>query len=293
MQHPVLKIAVGRAYRTLKPRRHENAERRHAVGINVQKPEDARLGIAQRVQHRAGFERTILGQVHHELHADRPVTSAMPRRHPEMFVDLPTNRTHRSITNHRQRGANIHPRREAVRRVAFLVRPLIDEPHTDNAAAIDQWLGDRCTRPNLNRTCIHQLCAHPLIELPQGQQQPAVLAQVRRDVGQLQGRTFDRQQSLERANHSVRCLQCHRATARADWIKQVQNLFVLHGGAHRNLRRVEVRERLANPAGPGHHARHAKPNVIRPLVTDHLRGRTGQDGAFHFRRSVAVQQPAG
>ena len=86
MQHPMLEIAVGRARRAVEPRRHKNAERRDAVGMDVKKSKNLRLGITERVQHGAGFERRVFRQIHDELHAHRPVAGVMAFWQAENFV---------------------------------------------------------------------------------------------------------------------------------------------------------------------------------------------------------------
>ena len=47
------------------------------VGMDVKKTKNLRLGITERVQHRAGFERGVFRQIHDELHAHRPVAGVM------------------------------------------------------------------------------------------------------------------------------------------------------------------------------------------------------------------------
>ena len=56
VQHEVLQVAVRGAHGTAEPRRHEDAHGGHAVRMHVEEAEDLRLGIAEGVEDRAGFE---------------------------------------------------------------------------------------------------------------------------------------------------------------------------------------------------------------------------------------------
>ena len=52
----VLQIAIHRARRIAQPRRHKDADRRQPLRMHVEKSEDLRLGIAERMPDGAGFE---------------------------------------------------------------------------------------------------------------------------------------------------------------------------------------------------------------------------------------------
>ena len=132
MQHPMLEIAVGGAHRAVEPRRHENAERRDAVGMHVEKAEDLRLGITERVQHGAGFERRVCRQIHDELHAHGPIARVMAFRQAEMRVELLADGTDRAVADDRERGVNVHAGHEAVGGLSFFIHALVEQADADD-----------------------------------------------------------------------------------------------------------------------------------------------------------------
>ncbi len=67
--------------------------------MDVEETENLRLGITERVQHRAGFERRVFRQVHDELHAHGPIAGVMAFGHAEMGIELLADGAHRAIPN--------------------------------------------------------------------------------------------------------------------------------------------------------------------------------------------------
>ena len=186
MQHPMLQVPVGGADGRFEPRRHENTERRDVIRVNIEKPKNLRLRIAEGVKDSPWFEGAALRQVHNKLHADGIIVFVMAGGEAELFVELPANWTNRTIADDGQRGANIHAGGKAVGGVALLVCPLVHEADAGDFIPFHQRFGDGGARPDLNRSGAHQLGADPLVELPDGQHQPAMLLQIGRDVRQLE-----------------------------------------------------------------------------------------------------------
>ena len=204
MQHPVLEVAVGRAHRAVEPRRHEDAERRDAVGMHVEESKNLRLGITERVQHRAGFERRVFGQIHHELHAHGPVARVMASRQAEMLVELLADRADRAVADDGERGVDVHAGHEAVGGLALLVHALVEQAHADDFVVFDQRLRHRRAGPDLDRAGALHLRADPLHELAHRKHHAAVLVQKGRRPRQVQRVVLERQRPLERANARVR-----------------------------------------------------------------------------------------
>ena len=173
----MLKVAVGRAHRAVEPGRDEDAQGSDAVGMHVEESEDFRLGIAEGVQHRARFERRVLRQIHHELHAHRPVARVMVFRQAEKVVQLPADRADRAVAHHGQRGVNVHARREALGGRALFVHALIQQADAGHLSVFDQRLRDGCAGPDLNRARALHLRANPLHELSHRKHHAAALVQ--------------------------------------------------------------------------------------------------------------------
>ena len=133
--------------------------------MNVEEAEDLRLGIAEGVKDHAGFEGSILGQVHHHLHADRPFALVMPRGQAEDFIELAPHRAHRPIADHGQRGAHVHTGQERVFGVTVLIDALIGEADSGHPAVFDERFLYGHSRPDLYRAAGHELHADVLQEL--------------------------------------------------------------------------------------------------------------------------------
>ena len=162
----------------------------------------------------------------------------------EVRVELLADGPDRAVADDRERGVNVHARREAVGRLAlFCPRPgrasarrrlcLLSMSACDTGRA----------GPDLDRAGALHLRADPLHELAHREHQAAVLVQKRRRPRQIQRVVFDRQRPLERANHRIRRAQRGRAPAGADRVEQIKNFFLADRRGHRNLRLVEIGKR--------------------------------------------------
>ena len=136
--------------------------------MHVEEAENLRLRVAEGMEDRARLQFDLIGQFDHHLHAHGPFVLPMPGGQTEVFVELTAHRAHRTIAHHRQRRTNIH----------------IGEMHARHARALDERRHHRRSRPDLHRAGVHELAAHPLIELADGEEQSAILAQERGRVGQ-------------------------------------------------------------------------------------------------------------
>ena len=103
------------------------------------------------MNHRARFEYGVRGQIDNEFHAHGPIVLVMAVGQAEMIVELLADRPDRTVANHRERGTDVHTRREAVSRVALLVHTLVEQPDSGNFVVLDQRHGRRRGRPDLHR----------------------------------------------------------------------------------------------------------------------------------------------
>ncbi len=205
MQHVVLQVAIGGAHRAPEPRGDEDADGGHAVGMHVEEAEDLRFGIAERVEDRAGFQRSALGQIHHHLHAHRPFALVVAFGQAELRIELPPHRAHRPIAHHRQRGAYVHAGQEAGLGIAVLIHALIDEADSQHPLVFDQRFLYRHSGPDLHRAGGHQLPADMLQELSQRHHQAALLVQEWRNVGQLHGMLAEPPRARESCRRQNAC----------------------------------------------------------------------------------------
>ena len=119
--------------------------------MHVEEAEDLRLGIAEGVKDRAGFERRALGQIHHHLHADRPFALVVAIGQAELRIELPADRAHRPVAHHRQRGAHVHAGQEGRLGISVLIHALIGQADSRHPLVFDQRFLYRHSRPDLDR----------------------------------------------------------------------------------------------------------------------------------------------
>ena len=133
--------------------------------MHVEEAEDFRLGEAESVQDRAGLEWRVLGQIHDELHADRPVAHVVAFGQAEMGVKLLADRTDWAVADNGERRMDVHAWHEAVAGLALLVHALVEQAHADDLVVFDQRLGDWRAGPDLHCARALDLGAHPLHKL--------------------------------------------------------------------------------------------------------------------------------
>ena len=293
VHHPVLQIAVPGPRRAVQPGGDEDPQRGLPVGVHVEEAENLRLGIAEGVPHGPRLERARLGQVHHHLHAHGPVPLVVAGGQPEVLVQVPAHGSDRAVSHHGQAGADVHAGQVPGRGVSGRVGALVDQAHPDDSAFFDQRLVDRHPRPELHQAGAHQLGPDPLVELTDGEYQPALFAQEGRNVGQLDGVLLVRQCPPERADPPVEDPEAGRAPAGPEGVQQVEHLLPGHRVGHGDLGGVQVRKGGADAAGPTHHPRHAEADVFGPLVADHLQRHAGHDLAGDRRLSALIHQGPG
>jgi len=245
------------------------------------------------MQHGARLEGRIGGQVHHKLHADGPVADMMARGKSKPGVELQPDRADGAIANHRQRGVNVHSRHETIAGPALLVHALIQQPDPLNLLAGNKRLGHRGAGPDLDRAGALHLRPNPLQELAHRKHQSAGLMQKSGRPRQLERLMPNRQQPAKSPETGVRRAQRPGSAADAEGIQQINHPLLRDRGGHGNLPRVELGQRRAQPPRPRHHSRHAKAEVIGPLVAQHLGRRAGQDAALDGRRAIGVEELPG
>ena len=247
----MLEVSVRRPDRAVEPGRDEDAERGQPVRIHVEEAEDLRFGVAEGVEDGARLEGATFGQLDHHLHADGPLAPVVARREPEMLVELPADRPDRTVADDGERGAHVHAGQEA--RVGAARRGRCPGPgagRRPRGRPRSSGLSHRRARPDLHQAGSHHLGAHPLGELAHGEQQAAVLAQERRDVGEAQRIVLDGKETLQQRGSRGR-----RAAARpsAGWRRRDRadrrRCSSRTGAAIGISRRVEIREGRADPAG--------------------------------------------
>jgi len=134
------------------------------------------------------------------------------------------------------------------------------------------------------------LRADPLHELPHREHHAAVLVQECGCPGKIQRVLLDRQRPFEDADQLVGQFYRGGATTRANWVEQIQHLFLANWRGHGNARRVNVRNTCAQCLRPRDHAGNAETDVIGTLVTHHLRRHSGHDRAFRHGRAIVANK---
>ena len=288
MQHPVLHVAVGRAHRVVEPGGHEDAQGGHVARIHVQESKNFGLGIADGVQHGAGLPVATLGQVDHALHAHGPLALVVAVRHAQLAVQLLAHGTHRAVGHHGQGGLHVHARHVARPRRAVLVHALVGHAHAPDRTTVHERFGHRAGGPDLGHARAHQIAAHPLVELADGKNHARMLFQERRDVRQGKGVILHEpgESSLSaslnapgRRDAPTGSLRYRTFSSTTSWAMGICD-------------RVQVRKAGPDGAALGDHARDAEPDVVGPLVADHLGGHARHGLGLGHGRTVLVHQAA-
>ena len=172
--------------------------------MNVEKSENFRLGESDGMQDGAGFEPAIFAEFDDHLHAERPFAGLMALRAFRIaLIDVAADRSHRTVAHHRQRGVQVHARRETRVGMALKVGALIGEPHASNRVSFNQRFGDRHARPDLHQAGGGDLIADPLVELAKRQHEAIVLSHEGRSIGQFEGIVLHSEDETERAQYVV------------------------------------------------------------------------------------------
>ncbi len=271
MQHVVLEIAIGRAYRIVEPGRHEDADGSHAAGMHIEEAEDLRLRVAECMEDRAGLQIHALAQIHHHLCAHGPLMLMVAAGQAEEGVELAAHSAHGSIAHYGERGVQVHAGHVARIWVAFAIGALIEQPHAYHAPVFHQRFGDGHAGPDLDCAGVHGLRAGPLHELADGEEQSAIFVQEGRGPGQLESlhEGFAARQ-VEQAQQLVGRAQGVGAAAGPDGIEQVGDLLLAHWCGHGDFGRIEIRETGADAARARHCAGDAEADVVGALVADDL-----------------------
>ena len=213
---------------------------------------------------------------------------ACPGGMPSLSVDRLAHRAHRPVAHHGQRRADIHPRHESVRRRARAIDALVGQPKplteralpsTSEIGALTGVPGHICTRP-VAISCD----ADPLVELADGEDEPAVLVQERGRPGQLERRILTPQQPAQACAAEDRPARSATERRLAPMGSSRYSTFSsLTGAAMGISRRIELREswrecpcaRVTTPADAGG-------DVVGALVAEHLQR--------HSRRNLALKR---
>ena len=137
MQNKVLQIAIGRAHGTAEPRRNEDANGGQTVRMDIEEAKNLRLRETERVQNRSCLQSGILAKLDHHLHAQCPFGMFVPRRQAEMRIDAAADSAHGSISDHRQRRANVHSWQKTILWRAVQSGALIRKAYPLHGAAFD------------------------------------------------------------------------------------------------------------------------------------------------------------
>src|SRR5579884_3140576 len=127
--------------------------------MHVEEAKDFGFGEAERVNDRAGLEWRIGGKLDDHFRADGPLVARELFGHAEVTVESAPNLTHRAIANHGEPRVNIHTG----------LAVLIGKANADDGVVVDERLGNRHGRPDLDQARGHELLADPLIELADGE----------------------------------------------------------------------------------------------------------------------------
>ncbi len=217
----------------------------------------------------------------------------MAVRHAEMGVELPADRAGRAVPHDGQSRADVHAGCETLVGPPFPVHALIEQTDAKNLVLLDQRLGYRRAGPELNGSRALNLGADPLHKLAQRKHQAAAFVQEAGRPRKFQRVILEWEQSFERANARIRDAQRCRTPACADGIEQINHLLGRHRRGHGNAGIVNPRKSVAQGSRAGHHTRHAETDVLRAFVAEHLRRHAGENGAFDYRRAVAIDKLPG
>ena len=212
----------------------------------------------------------------------------------ETCVERLPHRTDRAVADDREIGEHIHARRVGVAGHAARIGALIDQAHARHARALlaEQRRRHRRGGPDLDGTGRHHLAGDPLLELPERQHEPVVLAKERRDVRQADAVAIDAEHASARAHQRVDHSQRTRSAARADGIEQVDNLLVCDRRRERDACRRQFGEGCAQAARPRDDARDACAEVVGALEAEHLQRQARHRTALDARRAVVVEDGA-
>ncbi len=100
-------------------------------------------------------------------------------------------------------------------------------------------------------------------------------------------------QQLEARGQGVQALHTRRAPTGADRVPQVDEPLSGDRVGHWDLRRIEVRKRLADAPGPGHHAGDAEADIVGALVADDLKRQAGHRPAHQERLQIGILERPG
>jgi hypothetical protein len=85
--------------------------------------------------------------------------------HTKLLVQLLADGADRAVTDHGERGVDVHAGHEAVAGLALLIHTLVEQADADNLVVFDQRLRHRRAGPDLDRARALHLCSNPLHEL--------------------------------------------------------------------------------------------------------------------------------
>ena len=289
--HPVLEVAVGRPNGRILPGRDEDAERGRAVRIDVEEAEDLRLGEAERVDDRAGFQLARLRQLHDGLHPDAPVVAVMPLRKPELRVERAPDGAHGAIRHDGQRGLDVHARHErALHRRPVLLHALVRKAHAHHGVAREERFGDGRARHD-HEARLHHLLGGPRHEGSHRQHEAAALVHERRRERQLARVPFPAAHE-EAAQLETEIAEARegRTLRRAQVVEKVGRLLLADGGAVRDLlRQVDAGEGAADRSGLRDDAGDAEAGVVGALVAHDLEGTARHGLRLVERRAVLLR----
>ena len=147
--------------------------------MDVEEPEDLRLGVADRVEDRPFFQRATLGQIDHHLHAHGPLVALVADGHAVDLVQTPAHGTDRTVADNRKIGADL--------------AAVGGQHDARDFAVLEQRIGYRRSGPDLRQAGEHHLLPAPLHELPEGEDEAVLLVKKCRDVGRFVGQILARQ----------------------------------------------------------------------------------------------------
>src|ERR1035441_8117077 len=84
------------------------------------------------MQDSAGFERRIRGQIHDKLHAHCPIAHMMTVGQAELRIELLADGADWAVTDDGECRVDVHPRQEAVARLALFIDPLVKQAYADD-----------------------------------------------------------------------------------------------------------------------------------------------------------------
>ena len=208
-------------------------------------------------------------------------------RQSEVIVEGLAHGSYGAIGDHGEIGLDVHAGHEARIRIAGLVHALVHQPNAHHPVLFDQWLVDGGSGPELHQARCHQLGSHPLVELPDREDEPVVFLQEIGYVGEFNGLVLHHS---DRTGQAVCQPEAHGTAAGADGVQEVGDLLRSDRMGQRYLAYIEVGVALFEGSCPRDDAGYAKPDVIRPLVAEHLRRHAGHGLALHDRGAVLVHE---